>query len=72
MVESYLFDVKNGLEWLDRVPTNSEEEEAQFNERRKIVKALVDKVKLSCNADPKITLKLDLSIINEKVHSKVP
>ncbi len=69
LVESYLLDVKAGLEWLDKEPNNSKEKDAQFVEQRRIVKALVDRVTLSRNADPKITLRLDLSSVDEKVHS---
>jgi hypothetical protein len=69
-IESYILDIKAGLEWLDIKPENTEEKQAQFAERRLIVEALVDKVTLRRNAEPEITLRFDLSLVDDKVYSK--
>ena len=46
---------------MEKVPENKQEEKKQFQERRKIYKALVAKVVLRKSRAPEIEFKLDLS-----------
>jgi len=60
-VEEYLSDVRAGLEWHDCEASNEEEVDLQFDERRRIIKTLIEKVVLRRTRNPEIVFRLDLS-----------
>ncbi len=61
IIESYLTDIRAGIEWLDSAAQAKDESAEYFAERRKIVRSLVENVTLRRGADPEIALRLDLS-----------
>ena len=62
-MEQYLADIEVGLRWLDEKPETEDDKEEQFQERRKIVLALVERVILRRSRPPEIILKFNLSSI---------
>ena len=63
IIEGYLSDIRAGIEWLDTAAKTKDESRERFNERRKIVRTLVENVTLRRGGYPDITLRLDLSPI---------
>ena len=61
IIEEYLSDFRNGLDWLNKARENGQEEKEQFQERRTPLTIIVDKVVLRKRRVPEIGFKLDQS-----------
>ncbi len=61
LVEGYLANVRAGVEWLSKSTETEAEEQRRFEERRKIVTMLVDRVVLRKDRSPLIEFKLNLN-----------
>jgi len=60
LIKTHLADIAAAAEWLNREPANEDEADEQYKERKEIVQALVKKVYLEKDQEPKIELSLNL------------
>jgi DNA invertase Pin-like site-specific DNA recombinase len=62
LVDHYLLDIREATDWLDKEPESEQEAELQFQERRKIVKALVSKVVMTRDQLPRLELNIAIPV----------
>ena len=61
IIESYLADIRIGIEWLDSAAHAKDESAEYFVGRRKTVRSLVENATLRREAGPEVALRLNLS-----------